>query len=164
MGDPVKAHVYIAVEIAVFAILISMVVYFSIVSRNMLSVNQYRENTAIEMRAYQEIASYNNKEVTGDELIVTTKKFTQTYNICVVQDLIPEMGGVPIYENILTLRTSDPLEKWSEKEVRKALSKPTNLVHERFKVFFFNGTEDQLTKMKYMYPSCMQGDIVFQKM
>lgn len=150
MSNEIRESIYMAIELIVFAALLSIIVVLGAQGRSMLVAQQKTENFASEMTVYRELATINNKEVTGDDMLLTIKKYSRLHNVCIVND--GNSDGV--FDNILYLSKNIPDNdiRWKEKQIRTILG---DLIYSTYNAKFL--TMEDITSVNYdtFYPSCV---------
>lgn len=113
MERPIRDYITISISLVLFATLLSLVVFLAEQSRALLAIGVEREALNKELISYREISQYDNRELTGDDVLIAVKEYTKVY------DIIIELDGT----NIIDLRVDDVDEKWNSDYVRKQMGK-----------------------------------------
>lgn len=109
-----SSSLYITLSIVLFSALLTVIVYFGNVGREFLYiVNEQRElqkNMALEKDFYK----YDNKILTGDDVLLTVQKYTKVINMDI------ELGGAGSGV-FISLKEDGSDADWSIDRIRSAL-------------------------------------------
>lgn len=111
MDSLIKDYVRIAIELIVFVVLLGFIVYVAGVSQNLLSIGQDRKAFNTELGIQRELSQFNNRPMTGDDVIVAVKKYTKLY------DMRIEQGSEGSNTFFILSKTSSEIT-WGEDNIR----------------------------------------------
>ena len=111
MDIPIRDALLVSLHLILISALLGLVFFLGVVGKNLTSITQEKELVTETMLAYREMSFYDNTKVTGDDVLIAVKSYTQAYNIKI------ELGGVG--NNVfIDLKKNDTLAKWSLDSVR----------------------------------------------
>lgn len=151
MGNELRESIYIVMELLVFSALLAVIVYFSLYTKDLLNIHNNDRVFAQEMNAYRDFTSYyDNREVTGDDVLLAMKKYARVYNMCIVHD--HNNDGVFNTISYHSKNSDDKSQFWNEDVIRNKLG---DLVFSDYKAKFL--TMDEIVKIDYttIYPGCV---------
>ena len=150
MGNELRESIIIVMELLVFAVLVSIIVVLSSQGRGMLVTHENNKAISQEMRAYKEFSSYDNRGITGDDMILAVKKYARAYNVCIVHD--NDANGVFETISYSSKNAPDHSVRWEEEKIRAILG---DLIYSNYMAKFL--TADELVQANYtdIYPDCV---------
>lgn len=150
MSNELRESIIIVAELLAFAALLSIIIIFSGQGREMLITHENNKAIAQEMRAYKDFSSYDNREITGDDMVLAIKKYARAYNVCIVHD--NNLDGVFDTISYSSKNAPDHSIRWEEEKIRAILG---DLIYSTYTAKFL--TMDDLVKVDYdaIYPDCV---------
>lgn len=150
MGGEIREAVYMAVELIVFSALLVIVVVLSGQSRALLATHEDNKAITQEMRAYRDFASYDDRELTGDDMLLAINKYARAYNVCIVHDA--DKNGVFDTVSYHSRNAPDHSTLWKDEKIRAILG---DLVYSNYIAKFLTMDEVVNTDYDSVYPSCV---------
>ena len=111
MDDILKGYMSTIISLILFSLLLSFIVYLAVSTNDLRNIKDAKVQLSQEMQDYRQLYFYNNRTLTGDDVLLAVKKYTGVYNMS-----IQTMNGGRI-----TLLTSDPESWWSLDNVRRLM-------------------------------------------
>lgn len=80
MHSLINQYIKIALEVILIALVVGMIAAFAGVSNDLTHAKEDRDATKKELTAYRELYPYDNKIVTGNDVLLATQKFKRYYS------------------------------------------------------------------------------------
>lgn len=150
MGGEIREAIYMAVELMVFSALLMIIVVLSGQGREMLTTHEANKAITQEMRAYKDFSSYDNRELTGDDMLLAIKKYARAYNVCIVHD--DDDNGTFDTISYHSKNAPDHSIQWEDEKIRAILG---DLIYSNYIAKFLTMDEVVNTDYDSVYPSCV---------
>lgn len=150
MGSETRESIYLTIELIVFSALLTIVVILSGQGRTMLATHENNKAIAQEMRAYRDFASYDNKELTGDDMLLAINKYARAYNVCIVHD--DDDNGIFDTISYHSKNAPDHSILWEDEKIRAILG---DLIYSKYIARFLTMDEVVNTDYDAVYPACV---------
>lgn len=163
MGNEIRESIAIIIELIVFSALLSIVIVLGQQGRSLLATHEDNKAIAQEMRAYQEFSNYDNRELTGDDMVLAIKKYSKAYNVCIVQDPnndgvfdelkrdVDNNGSIDL-KGYYSKNTGNTTTHWKEENIRLLLG---DLIYSTYTARFLTIDEINRTDYTSVYPTCV---------
>lgn len=97
----------IAIQLILFSLILSFIIFMSGVSRDLLSITNDKTAIKEQLTVYRDVSFYDNNEVTADDVLIAVQKYTKVYDITILINDFP-----------FELKVEDPHSEWSLDNVR----------------------------------------------
>ena len=87
MGDSFKEMVYLSVTLVIFSVLLWVIVFVSSAGFSLLSIGKEKESLKTELAIQRELASYDNKLLTRDDVQLSVLKFARQYDMIIQRNM-----------------------------------------------------------------------------
>lgn len=121
-----KFALYVMLELIVFTALISTIAFLSGQAREMQSSEIQKQDLRTELSNKRELYFYDNKVLTGNDVLVAVRKYTKVYNMRIQ---LGATGGTNWYNAPEGLSVDSDDSVWEIDRIRDQLSIYGNLNH-----------------------------------
>lgn len=110
MGNEIRDSALMGLTLIMYTTLLVLIFFFSIQGKSLQMVGEDKKKVQQELLEYRELARYDNALLTGDEVIITVRKYYKLYDMHI--EVLYNSGT---FESLLT---TDSDYVWSESRLR----------------------------------------------
>lgn len=110
MGNEIRDSALMGLTLIMYTALLVLIFFFSIQGKSLQMVGEDKKKVQQELLEYRELARYDNALLTGDEVIITVRKYYKLYDMYI--EVLYNSGT---FESLLT---TDSDYVWSESRLR----------------------------------------------